>query len=107
AGFQAPTLDEVRAQTPKNQQAVPQLVALAAAEGQLIEAAPGFYLHAESERRLRHTLGERLALGAGLTVSEIREILGVSRKYAVPLCEYLDRIGFTRREGDLRVRSEE
>ena len=107
AGFQAPTVDEVRAQTPKNQQAVPQLVALAAAEGQLIEAAPGFYLHADSERRLRHTLGERLALGAGLTVSEIREILGVSRKYAVPLCEYLDRIGFTRREGDLRVRREE
>ncbi|HXT57983.1 MAG TPA: selenocysteine-specific translation elongation factor [Pirellulales bacterium] len=107
AGFQAPTVDEVRAQTPKNQQAVPQLVALAAAEGQLIEAAPGFYLHADSERRLRHTLGERLALGAGLTVSEIREILGVSRKYAVPLCEYLDRIGFTRREGDLRVRAGE
>jgi len=107
AGFQAPTVDEVRAQTPKNQQAVPQLVALAAAEGQLIEAAPGFYLHADSERRLRHTLGERLALGAGLTVSEIRELLGVSRKYAVPLCEYLDRIGFTRREGDLRVRAGE
>ena len=34
--------------------------------------------------------------------SEIRDLLGTTRKYAVPLCEYLDRVGVTRREGDLR-----
>jgi len=28
--------------------------------------------------------------------------LGTTRKYAVPLCEYLDRVGVTRREGDFR-----
>jgi selenocysteine-specific elongation factor len=39
----------------------------------------------------------------GLTVAEIRDLLGTTRKYAVPLCEYLDRVGVTRREGDLRV----
>ena len=38
----------------------------------------------------------------GITVSAFRERLGTSRKYAVPLLEYLDRTGFTRREGDLR-----
>ena len=101
AGFQPPTIDELRAQTPKNQQAVPQLAALAAAEGHLVEAAPGLYLHAESERKLRETLAGPLA-GGGLTVSQIRELLGISRKHAVPWCEYLDRIGFTRREGDVR-----
>jgi selenocysteine-specific elongation factor len=36
-------------------------------------------------------------------VAEIRDLLGTTRKYAVPLCEYLDRSGLTRREGDLRV----
>ena len=40
--------------------------------------------------------------GPGMTVAEIRDLLGTTRKYAVPLCEYLDRIGVTRREGDLR-----
>jgi selenocysteine-specific elongation factor len=102
AGFQPPTVDELRAQTAKNQQAVPQLVALAAAEGHLVEAAPGLYLHAESERKLREMLAEPLAGEHGLTVSQIRDLLGVSRKHAVPWCEYLDRIGFTRRDGDLR-----
>jgi len=38
-----------------------------------------------------------------LTISQIREILGTTRKYAVPLCEYLDNIGFTERQGDVRV----
>ena len=36
-------------------------------------------------------------------MAEIRDLLGTTRKFAVPLCEYLDRIGVTRREGDLRV----
>jgi selenocysteine-specific elongation factor len=44
--------------------------------------------------------------GRGLTVSEIRDLLQTTRKYAVPLCEYLDRQGFTRREGDLRFLAE-
>ena len=48
-------------------------------------------------------LQERLGGGAGATVAEIRDLLGTTRKYAVPLCEYLDRAGVTRREGDLRL----
>jgi selenocysteine-specific elongation factor len=38
----------------------------------------------------------------GITVSALRERLGTSRKYAVPLAEHLDRTGVTRRSGDLR-----
>jgi len=101
AGYHPPTVEEIRTQAAKNQQVVPQLIALAATGGELIEVEAGLYLHADVETELRRTLAERLDEG-GLTVSQIREILGVSRKYAVPLCEYLDRIGFTRRDGDLR-----
>ena len=46
------------------------------------------------------------AFAADLTVSEIRGVLDTSRKYAVPMCEYLDRIGLTRRENDVRVLNE-
>jgi selenocysteine-specific elongation factor len=38
----------------------------------------------------------------GVTVSAVREALGTSRKFAVPLLEHLDRTGVTRRSGDLR-----
>ncbi|HEX6230995.1 MAG TPA: selenocysteine-specific translation elongation factor [Actinomycetota bacterium] len=39
---------------------------------------------------------------AGISVSAVRQALGTSRKYAVPLMEHLDRTGVTRRVGDLR-----
>jgi len=103
AGFQPPTIAEVQAQVTRNQAVVPQLVVLAATDGQLVQVSAEFYLHTDVEQRLRGLLAERLTREGGLTVSQIREILGVSRKYAVPICEYLDQIGFTRRAGDLRV----
>ncbi len=37
------------------------------------------------------------------TVAQARDALGLSRKYVVPLLEWLDRRGFTKREGDLRT----
>ena len=40
-------------------------------------------------------------------MAEIRDLLGTTRKYAVPICEYLDRIGLTKRDGDLRVLKEQ
>ncbi|MFL5791407.1 MAG: selenocysteine-specific translation elongation factor [Actinomycetota bacterium] len=43
----------------------------------------------------------------GMTVSVLREALGTSRKYAVPLAEYLDATGITRRHGDLRFPRED
>jgi selenocysteine-specific elongation factor len=38
----------------------------------------------------------------GLRVSELNQVLGTTRKFSVPLLEYLDSIGLTRRDGDLR-----
>ena len=38
----------------------------------------------------------------GISVSMLREELGTSRKFAVPLAEWLDGQGITRRRGDLR-----
>jgi selenocysteine-specific elongation factor len=44
-----------------------------------------------------------VASEGGVTVSEIRTQLGISRKYALALAQLLDREGFTRRNGSLRV----
>jgi len=35
-------------------------------------------------------------------MAELRDAWGVTRKFAVPLCEYFDSIGVTIRDGDLR-----
>lgn len=101
-GMQPPTLKELQQQLPRRATAIPQLLAVAVQQGDLVEFGAGFYLGSEQDGRSRELLGAALARGAGLTVSQIREILQTSRKYAVPYCEYLDRTGFTVRRGDLR-----
>jgi hypothetical protein len=40
----------------------------------------------------------------GFTMSQLREILGITRKHAVPLATCLDKLGLTKRVGDVRVR---
>jgi selenocysteine-specific elongation factor len=103
AGTQPPSAKECQKQATRNQDSVPQLLALAAANSELVEISSEFYFHADTDQACRERLAERLRAGEGLTMSEIREILETTRKYAVPYCEYLDRIGFTKRNGDLRV----
>jgi selenocysteine-specific elongation factor len=39
----------------------------------------------------------------GVTVAEIRDALGTTRKFALPLCAHFDRTGITRRREDLRL----
>ncbi|MGQ9853960.1 MAG: SelB domain-containing protein, partial [Candidatus Oleimicrobiaceae bacterium] len=41
-----------------------------------------------------------------LTVSTFREMLGTSRRYALPLLLYFDEQGFTERRGEVRVLKE-
>jgi selenocysteine-specific elongation factor len=101
-GFQPPSVKECKQQVTKNREQVQPLVELAVSNGDLVEIASDMYLHADLECEMRRRVGQELSRGKGLTVSQIRELLGTSRKYAVPFCMYLDRIGFTRRDGDLR-----
>jgi selenocysteine-specific elongation factor len=103
AGIESPSVQECRELAVRNQASVPQLLKLAAAGGELVEVAPEYYLHRDVEAQIRETLREKMVGGTGMTVSQIREFLGTSRKYAVPVCEYMDRIGYTVREGDVRV----
>ena len=71
-------------------------------EGQIAEISAQLYLDADAETELRRRVSDRLADGSTLTMAELRDLLGTTRKYAVPIGEYLDRIGLTRREGDVR-----
>ena len=58
---------------------------------------------AEVVSRFEHAVRTRLADGASASASELKDAMGVSRKYAIPLLEYFDDKGITRRSGDERV----
>jgi selenocysteine-specific elongation factor len=70
----------------------------------LVVERDGVYFHPAT---IDHVAGAAaLLLNAhpeGFTVAQLRDDLGVSRKYALPLVTELDARGITRRRGDLRV----
>jgi selenocysteine-specific elongation factor len=102
-GMEPPTIEQCQANATKNKDSVPQLIGLAVANGDLVEVGSGLYFHRDTDRWIRDTVGEKLqGLETGATMAEIRDALGTTRKYAVPICEYLDRVGLTTRDGDVR-----
>ncbi len=103
AGFQPPDPKDFMNQAGGNASSIRDIFEVAVAEGFLVKLTDDLYLHADTDAAMRRKVAERLQSGPGASVAEIRDLLGTTRKYAVPICEYLDRIGLTKREGDLRV----
>jgi selenocysteine-specific elongation factor len=72
------------------------------ARGALIKV--GSFLYRGSQIAKIQARVEQFLLRAGkMTASEFRDLLGTSRKYAVPLLEWLDARGVTLRSGDYRT----
>ncbi|GAC1468224.1 MAG: hypothetical protein NVSMB9_10670 [Isosphaeraceae bacterium] len=102
AGFSPPDATELASFSAGRSAAVPELLSLLGDEERVVELTPLLYLDFEVAAELRRRVTARLADGSTLTMSELRDLLGTTRKYAVPIGEYLDRIGLTIREGDIR-----
>jgi selenocysteine-specific elongation factor len=103
AGFTPPEPGSFANQAGGNAVALRDIFEVAVAEGFLVRVTDDIYLHADADADMRKRVTEKLAAVPGLTVAEIRDLLGTTRKFAVPICEFLDRTGLTKRNGDLRV----
>lgn len=103
AGVEPPTVPALIKSAKKNKESVEELLDMAVENGDLIRIAKGFYLHAAALAQIKSTLTNALQeTPAGLTMSDIRTLLATSRKYAIPILEFLDESGFTIRDGDMR-----
>jgi selenocysteine-specific elongation factor len=80
----------------------PALLRMLEREGRAVGVAPDRYYSVKAVESLLASLREATSDGADKTASQLREALGLSRKYLIPFLEYCDRIGVSRRRGDLR-----
>ncbi|MCA1703913.1 MAG: SelB C-terminal domain-containing protein, partial [Actinobacteria bacterium] len=94
AGFQPPLASELNAD--------PELVRALTRSEELVKI-DGFYLTAAGAARARAEVRAHIEARGPVTVAQIRDLLGTTRKYAVPLCEWLDATGATLRRGDQRI----
>jgi selenocysteine-specific elongation factor len=72
------------------------------ASGALVKIGDAVYRRSQVAR-IRKALEATLREKGRLAMSEFRDLIGTSRKYAVPLLEWFDATGVTLRSGDFRV----
>jgi selenocysteine-specific elongation factor len=101
AGLAVPPVTEVLAKSGVDPARARTLLQILLRQGCLVKIGADLVFHRSALDRLRQILapykGQRLA------VPQFKDLAGVSRKYAIPLLEYLDRERVTRRDGDQRV----
>src|SRR5262249_41296752 len=78
-GFQPPEPASFAGQAGGNAANLNDLFEVCVAEGHLVPIAPDIYLHAEAEAEMRRRVRDRLTGGPGVTVAEIRDLLGTTR----------------------------
>jgi len=71
-------------------------------KGLVVAVSPDVAFEAQRYAAIVEQIRGRLAGGASITVAEVRDALGTSRKYALALMGHLDQSGLTVREGDAR-----
>ena len=79
------------------------LLSRMAAEGKVVRRGNDLHFEAKAIAEATTRVEAFLREKGSASPAELRDVLGVSRKYALPLLEYFDSIGLTRREGDARV----
>lgn len=74
-------------------------------EGVLARIGQDMYVHMDAIARGEATIRATITAAGGVPVgaADLRDVLGISRKFAIPLLEYFDVRGVTRREGEGRV----
>ena len=103
AGWRVPALEEVLASVTVPPDQARKLVNLLAKEKRLVKISENLLYHAESIARLKELLTDYKKQSAQIDVGKFKDLTDISRKYAIPLLEFLDRERVTRRIGDHRV----
>jgi selenocysteine-specific elongation factor len=70
--------------------------------GEVIELSEGVLFRLEDYERIKGVIIDMIKKRGAVAVKEIKDVLGLSRKYTIPILERMDRDGITRREGDRR-----
>jgi len=100
-GLATPALQEVLAKSGVDPARARTLLQLMLRDQRLVRVSDELVFHASAMQSLRALLSQKK--GQRFAVPEFKDWTGVSRKYAIPLLEYLDRERITRRDGDSRV----
>jgi selenocysteine-specific elongation factor len=102
AGLKVPALHEVIAGLTVDKARAQKIVTLLLRDKVLVKVSQELVFHRAALEELRRQIASLKPKSPKIDVAQFKELIGVSRKYAIPLLEYLDRERVTRRVGDAR-----
>ncbi len=100
--FRPPVLEEVVEQTRAPREAVERALKTLTEHDRLVPVKPDLLFHTEAVDRAREQLVAFIRKEGGLESVKFKYLLDTSRKYAIPLLDYFDRTGLTRRVNNTR-----
>jgi selenocysteine-specific elongation factor len=102
AGLKVPALHDVLAGIKLDKPRAQKIVTMLLREKILTKISDNLVFHRSALDELRRRIAQQKTRSSRMDVAQFKELTGVSRKYAIPLLEYLDRERVTRRVGDAR-----
>src|SRR5216684_761141 len=104
AGLAVPSVKEVLSKLPVEARRAEKILQILLRDKILVRVTPELIFHCDALAQLRDRLSVfKKTKGERISVPVFKELTGITRKYAIPLLEYLDRERVTRRAGDERV----
>jgi selenocysteine-specific elongation factor len=101
AGLAVPSMQEVLAKSGVEPSRARSILLLLLRDKRLVRVSDELVFHPSALQSLRQLLAPKK--GQKFAVPEFKDWTGISRKYAIPLLEFLDRERVTRRDGDTRI----
>ncbi len=102
AAYQPPTKDEIAQNLSLKKEEVNELLKIMASEKSLVRINDSIYIPVTSYATMMERLRNFASRKSEMTVGEFRDILGTTRKYALPFLEHLDSSKITLRVGEVR-----
>ena len=103
AGLTVPSVKEVLRKLPIEQPRAEKILVMLVQEKTLVRISDELVFHSEAIQKLRRLLSQYKSKSNRINVAAFKDLAQISRKYAIPLLEYLDREHITRRAGDERI----
>jgi selenocysteine-specific elongation factor len=102
-GFAPPGVEELAGTLGESSQRVAALAKLLAERGLIVRLDDKIWMHRDAVEAGKQTALKLFQKTPAFSTMDFRDALGVSRKFAVPLVDYLDKIRFTVRSGNNRT----
>ena len=103
SGMEPPNVEDVLAEfPPKEQEEAQRVIASLTTDGTLRQISESIYYDGEVFRDVCRKAAAHFAEHETLTLAELRDMLGSSRKYTQALLETFDKMRFTRNENNVR-----